>query len=43
VNNRKRNFPAKFLVIVVNGSGLITSIRFGKNTDFIKNIKEIKR
>ncbi len=39
-NNKNRNFPAKYLVIVVNEINFITSVRFGSNLNFIKNLKK---
>lgn len=42
-NNKHRNYPAKYFVVVVNGANLITSIRFGNDLNFIENIKEMKK
>jgi hypothetical protein len=41
-NKKSRNFPAKYLVIVVNEINLITSIRFGRNLNFLENLVELK-
>lgn len=41
--NKNRKFLSNFLIIVVNEANLITSIRFGKNLNFIKNLKEMEK
>ncbi len=40
-NNNKRNYLAKYLIVVVNEGRLITSIRFGSNLNFVNNLKEM--
>ena len=37
-NNKKRNYKSKYLVIVVNQQNLLTSLRFQKKLNFIKNL-----
>lgn len=40
-NNKKRKYWQKYLIVVVNGNNLITSARFGKNLNFVKNLTKI--
>jgi len=41
-SNYERNYPAKYLAIVVNEVDLITSVRFATILNFINNIKSYK-